>query len=308
VQKAASRDSAASAEQSARSSHPVAAISEEELHPYLTAAPGEPGHDEREAHLFAHFFSWPSPEPVDLSDVVFERGHISPESRRAMWAVWVMLVSGVLAVAGYIAYREYVMPAPAELGEETMLVLPTPPDVPTPTQTVSAEAPADVPSAEAAALPRDAQVQQVATEAAVSAAEPEPESPDVAVNLAREAAARGNQGRALHLFNLALNLRAYQPDALAGKAVLLLQMKDYDTARATAEQAVALSPSHSEALWAQATAQRELSNEEAALAAYQRCADNAAGTHAELCRRALTQPRSLDGSAAQPAAAGTQSQ
>lgn len=227
-----------------------------ELQGLLSAPPGQPGHDE-EARLFERFFSWPPPPPMDGPEITFERPRMSAESKRAMWASLLMFSVSAVVIGGYAAYYRVVMPAPAELGADEELVLPTP---------------------------------TAAADTGASGVEPGVEvesSFDGLLALARQQAGVGDDAQALSAFDRALRLRPYSADALAGRAASLLRLKDYESAKATAEQAVAITPRNAEGLWVLAASQRQLGDESAAEATYERCVQEAAGSYVDECRRGL---------------------
>src|ERR1700712_1620916 len=80
------------------------------------AQPAELARDERETHLLDEFFSWPPP-PVDYTAPPFELPRMSRGSRLAMWATLSMLTVSFLGVGAFIAYHNFIMPAPAELSD-----------------------------------------------------------------------------------------------------------------------------------------------------------------------------------------------
>jgi hypothetical protein len=75
---------------------------------------------EDDAHLLADFFSSPPPaaDGLDDDEDAFDEHEVlrmSRGSRRAMWASLGLFGTSVLAIGGFIAYHQLVMPAPVEL-------------------------------------------------------------------------------------------------------------------------------------------------------------------------------------------------
>jgi tetratricopeptide (TPR) repeat protein len=102
---------------------------------------------------------------------------------------------------------------------------------------------------------------------------------------------QGDPKQALLTYNRALTPRPHAIDALLGKAAALFALKDYDAAKSTAEQAVALDPHNRDGLMLIGSTWEQLGNKTAAQDVYQRCVDQSQDneTHSAPCRKRLVQ-------------------
>lgn len=112
---------------------------------------------------------------------------------------------------------------------------------------------------------------------------------DELVAQARKLVAQGDPKQALLAYDRALQPRPHAIEALVGKATALLALKDYDAAKSTAEQAVALDPSNRDGLMLIGSSWEQLGNKAAAKDVYQRCVDRATESRSAPCRQRLDQ-------------------
>jgi tetratricopeptide (TPR) repeat protein len=208
------------------------------------------------------------------------------------------------------------MPQPVELGEWSdadALLLPTPSAAPDDNQTqaafvrlgYSASLQHDVsaiqeaePESEAQAEPAPgAEVEPppaAAQEAEEVAAAPEPAAPaeipptfEARLALARQLFAQGALRQSLPVFERALELRAHSVDALLGKASALFFLEDFEAAKSSAQQAIAIDPRSHDGFMLIGSSFERLGNGAAAAGIYERCIDQALDN--TRCRERLTQ-------------------
>jgi hypothetical protein len=135
-----------------RASHAPSQVvpSERPSAPALEQTLGQAQDDQDDdAHLLADFFSSPppAPEPDPLEDPFDEREvlRMSLGSRRAMWASLGLFGASVLAIGGFIAYHQLVMPAPVELAGASEGLSPLQPLAARPETSISAATDSDQP-------------------------------------------------------------------------------------------------------------------------------------------------------------------
>jgi hypothetical protein len=141
-----------------------------------------------------------------------------------------------------------------------------------------------------AATPSGAEPERSATPsaAAAPATAAQPASFEHELARARQLAAQGEPRQALPAFDRALAQRAYSVDALLGKASALLALKEYDSAKSIAEQAVAMDSKSGDGLLLIGSIYEQLGSAAAAKQTYERCVEQA-GDRGAACRERLAQ-------------------
>jgi tetratricopeptide (TPR) repeat protein len=107
------------------------------------------------------------------------------------------------------------------------------------------------------------------------AAGDQPESFEVQLALARQLLARAQPGQALPVFERAIGQRAHSVDALLGKAAALFALQDYEAAKSSAQQAVAIDPRSHDGLMLIGSSFERLGDRDAARNVYGRCVEEA---------------------------------
>jgi hypothetical protein len=261
------------------------------------------------------FFARPSRPPAadEGWDADLPHAPMASDARRAMLiALGVFGVSLVL-ILGYVAYHNWVMPAPVELGAGAIeaplpmpIAAPLPESVSDDTATVQLTAPPPTP----AALPSPPSDEARGTTAAASTLAPDAVSPSIA-SPSQEAPSqeapfievsggpsydellaagtslskRGQRAAAIDAFQRALVQRPNASEALSRLAFLHLNEADPRRARELAEQAVASDPGNSEGWIVLGAAHDGLGDRAAALAAYRRCKSVGRGSYVRECER-----------------------
>lgn len=110
---------------------------------------------------------------------------------------------------------------------------------------------------------------------------------DAQLAQARKLLAQGDNRAAVPVFERALSLRAHSVDALLGKAAALFALQDYEAAKSSAQQAVAIDPRSHQGFALIGESFERLGQREAAQNIYQRCIEQAVDL--TQCRERLNQ-------------------
>lgn len=236
-------------------------------------------------------------------------------SKRAMLITFWMLGVSLTAIAIFVIYNQWVMPAPAPLTGTVALDLPTPTAVaPTPSAVPAQPSTPSAPSTPAPAPQAVAPAPQVVAPTAVPTTDPsvaavdptlhegEPEPPEndpVVVDepaatpealqrydaLLVEGATRKNRARIREIYEEAVSINPNGDAALSKLAYYFLNAGKNEEAREYAQRAVAANPKSSEGWIVLGAAREALRDREGAAEAYKQCATLAEGEFVNECKR-----------------------